>query len=190
MELLLIRHTTPDVASGICYGQTDLNVNGTFDKESKEIKNIIADLKPEHVYSSPLIRCHQLAKELFPYQPIQTDDRLMEMNFGKWEGLKWSEIPKNELDTWANDFINLAPPLGESFAAFMNRITVFEEEVLNKLTQEKIALITHSGVIRSFLMKYLAIPEDKIFNLHLNYGAVIKIDIHSEQYSQVKILKG
>jgi len=42
MEIYLIRHTTPDVAKGICYGQTDLDVANTFEEEViyKSIKTL------------------------------------------------------------------------------------------------------------------------------------------------------
>ncbi|MBI9062460.1 MAG: alpha-ribazole phosphatase [Marinilabiliaceae bacterium] len=190
MEILLIRHTTPDVEPGTCYGHTNLDVNGTFEKEASEIERAISDFQPDSIFSSPLIRCSKLAKKLFPHHPFQLDDRLMEMSFGRWEKQLWQEIPKDELDIWANDFMHLSPPGGESFKDFIKRINEFETEAINKITSTKTALVTHSGVIRFFLMKHLNIPSDKIFNLHLNYGAVIKIDIHSEEYSQVKILKG
>jgi len=190
MEILLIRHTTPNVEPGTCYGQSDLDVNGTFEKEASEIKKIIADFQPDSIFSSPLIRCSKLAQKLFPDLSFQRDDRLMEMSFGQWEKQLWQDLPKDKLDIWAKDFMHLSPPGGESFKDFIKRINEFETEVINKTNSTKTAIVTHSGVIRSFLMKYLNIPSDKIFNLHLNYGAVIKIDIHSAEYSQVKILKG
>lgn len=190
MEILLIRHTTPDVEPGTCYGQTDLDVNGSFKEETSAIKKVITEFQPNFIYSSPLIRCSKLAKSLFPNHSVRLDDRLMEMSFGRWEKQLWQDISKDELDIWANDFMNLSPPNGESFNDFIGRIDSFEIESMKKITAEKIVLVTHSGVIRSFLMKHLNIPSDKIFNLQLNYGAVIKIDVHSEEYSQVKFLKG
>jgi len=190
MEILLIRHTTPDVKPGTCYGQTNLDVNGTFEKEASEIERIISDFQPDSIFSSPLIRCTKLAKKLFPDLPFQLDERLMEMSFGQWEKRPWQEIPKEELDSWANNFMNLSPPGGESFKDFIDRINEFETEAINIITSTKTAIVTHSGVIRYFLMKHLHIPSDKIFNLQLNYGAVIQINQFSEEYSQVKILKG
>ena len=35
MLIHLIRHTTPDIETGICYGQTDLDVSDSFEKEKK-----------------------------------------------------------------------------------------------------------------------------------------------------------
>ena len=33
MEIYLVRHTTPAIEKGVCYGQTDLNVAETFEEE-------------------------------------------------------------------------------------------------------------------------------------------------------------
>ena len=53
MEIYLIRHTTPDVAKGICYGQTDLALTATFPEEAEHVlKQLPPDL--DVVYSSPL----------------------------------------------------------------------------------------------------------------------------------------
>ena len=33
MDVYLVRHTTPDVLSGVCYGQADLGLAPSFDAE-------------------------------------------------------------------------------------------------------------------------------------------------------------
>ncbi len=37
MEIYLIRHTTPKIAQGICYGQSDLELASNFDDEMASI---------------------------------------------------------------------------------------------------------------------------------------------------------
>jgi len=189
MELWLIRHTTPKVNKGTCYGQLDLDVNSSFEKETRLIQDLLGKIEPDRVISSPLIRCNKLAIKLFPNHKIENDKRLMELHFGDWEGKPWANIPLEEIDSWANNFINNCPPNGETFQALINRLNDFEES-LNTKNEEKIAIVTHSGVIRAFLMKYLNIPSDKIFSLQLNYGAIIKITINTEAFQQVEFLKG
>ena len=75
--IYLIRHTTPAVARGICYGQTDLDVTGSFREEAEVIRqHLPADIGT--VYSSPLKRCTQLAQQLFPDRPLRLMGELME----------------------------------------------------------------------------------------------------------------
>ena len=64
MEIYLIRHTTPSIKKGICYGQTDVDLNfDTFEFELCEIKKKL----PSNIdifYCSPLTRCLKLAQRL------------------------------------------------------------------------------------------------------------------------------
>ena len=38
MEVILIRHTTPDVPTGTCYGQSDVPLKETFEEEAAVAK--------------------------------------------------------------------------------------------------------------------------------------------------------
>ena len=57
MEIYLIRHTTPLVEQGICYGQTDLDIAHNFQEEVEDIKVALQHFNPDKVYTSPLMRC-------------------------------------------------------------------------------------------------------------------------------------
>ena len=52
MEIYLIRHTTPNIAKGICYGQTDLDITDTFEQEVVRIKPHLPK-NIQTVFSSP-----------------------------------------------------------------------------------------------------------------------------------------
>ncbi len=190
-QFYIIRHTTPQIDQGICYGNSDLNVHSNFKNEIIDIKNTINGIIPELIYSSPLRRCSKLAQSLFPESTIEYDKDLMEMNFGKWEMKKWSDIDKNDLDLWGGDFMNQSPPNGESFSRLYNRATKSFENIQSLTKDDSTTIIiTHSGVMRCLLMKYLEIPYTKLFSLQLNYGAIIQITLFSSDYHQIKILKG
>ncbi len=85
MEIYLIRHTQPKVASGICYGQSDIGLANSFPEELASLKEELKHLLDDHnmVYSSPLSRCQKLAHSLFK-EVIVIDPRLMELDFGTW----------------------------------------------------------------------------------------------------------
>ncbi|MCW3805407.1 alpha-ribazole phosphatase [Plebeiibacterium marinum] len=188
-QLYIIRHTTPDVTPGICYGISDLDVNGSFDEEAAVINKLLKEVNPSSIYSSPLIRCDKLAQKLFPDSVINYDVRLKELDFGDWEMQPWASIDKNTMDKWANNFMNQSPPNGETFHQLYNRCLQSFNDIEKQTTKgETVAIVSHSGVIRSLLMRYLEIPADKIFSLQLNYGCVIKITLHSTDYNQVEFL--
>ena len=43
------------------------------------------------------------------------------MDFGRWEGLPWSAVPRAELDAWAADLMHARPHGGESVAMLLAR---------------------------------------------------------------------
>ena len=60
-EIYLIRHTTPEVEKGVCYGQTDLNLKNTFPQEAKRIKEITPNTIHQGVF--PSLKYNQKAKQ-------------------------------------------------------------------------------------------------------------------------------
>src|SRR5271170_2762307 len=96
-DIYLIRHTTPAVAKGICYGQTDLDVTESFSRESEVIRRHLPD-GILSVYSSPLQRCARLARQLFPGHTPSLMDELMEVHCGEWEMRAWDDLPREEID--------------------------------------------------------------------------------------------
>lgn len=171
MEIYLIRHTTPEIAKGTCYGVTDLDLAETA---KKEIALVLTQLPNsfDAVYSSPLKRCHQLARQITPI-PI-VDARLKEINFGEWELQAWDDIPKTEIQPWFDDWVNFPAKGGESYLDLYKRSNDFLNPILiNGL--KRIAIVTHAGVIRAINASINEIPLEKSFDLKLGYGDVIMI---------------
>lgn len=173
MEIYLIRHTTPDIAQGVCYGQTDLDVVSTFEKEYERIVSQVSNKPFDTVYSSPLQRCNKLAQKFST--DITYDDRLKEMSFGDWEMKKWEEVEQDGLKNWMNDFVTQPPPNGESFNMLRDRVVDFWDELTSDDSDANQAIFTHGGVIRTIVCHLLEIPLSKAFQFHLDYGAVTKI---------------
>lgn len=181
MEIYLIRHTSPLVEKGICYGQTDLDVTETFLLEANEIKAFLPS-SIQLVFSSPLLRCAKLAKELFPTTAIEWHNDLMELHCGAWEMQYWDAIPKQEMQPWLADFIHTEVPGGESYLQLHQRVIKKFESIC---THEKcMAIVAHGGVLRSILAHISETPLKDAFSVfQLHYGAVVKIIVDTNQYS-------
>jgi alpha-ribazole phosphatase len=173
MNIYLIRHTTPLIAKGICYGQTDLDVTDSFEEEYRMIKpHLPSTIRA--IYSSPLQRCRKLANVLFPDKDIMTEDSLMELNCGSWEMQVWDEIPKNEIRPWLDNFIEVRVPGGESYTDLHDRVV----NQFNKIRQkgETAVIVAHGGVLRSILAYITQTPLKESFDAFtFHYGCVIKI---------------
>ncbi len=175
MILHLIRHTKVNVEAGICYGQKDVELQETYPEELELVKNNIANLKFDAIYSSPLTRAKTLATDLFGDAAV-IDDRLMELNFGDWEGKAWDEIKDPFLDKWMEDFVNKKCSNGESFVMLHQRVEEFLNE-LKDLKHEHVAIVTHGGVIRTIQAIHKKIELKEAFNeAPANFGELIQLE--------------
>jgi alpha-ribazole phosphatase len=178
MDIYLIRHTTPAVAKGICYGQTDLDTTESIYDEAAIIRRHLPSIIGS-VYSSPLKRCASLAAHLFPTHSIRFRDELMEIDCGRWEMRNWDELPAEELDPWMKDFVTVPIPEGESYIDLNKRVTRCFNEIRTASGDRldyPIAIISHGGPIRSILASITGTPlidSFKAFSLH--YACVVKI---------------
>lgn len=178
MEVYLIRHTSPSVAKGICYGQADIPLDeDLFDSEFATVKAQVPE-NIDHCYTSPLQRCARLASRL---SSVSTpDSRLMELNFGDWELQSWSAIDPVTMNPWMADFVNQQVPKGESYLQLHHRTEQFIADLL-ATEHQSVAVVTHAGNIRSFISWVLDLPLENSFRIGLNYGAVVKVQIHQDK---------
>ncbi|MEM9987884.1 MAG: alpha-ribazole phosphatase family protein [Pseudomonadota bacterium] len=151
MALILLRHTAPKVEPGICYGQTDLDVTINFKREAMRALNSLPTVA--HIITSPLRRCRILADFISQHLslPVKEDPRFMEMDFGRWEGQAWSDIPRVEIDAWADDFFHARPHGGESVAQLKARTDAALADYHQ--SNAPTLIVTHAGVIRAAFAK-------------------------------------
>ncbi len=161
----LIRHAlTKENTEGKYIGQTDVEAS----KEGlDQIKNLMGENEgypyADVVISSPLKRCTQTAKLIYPdKEPVIMQD-LIEYDFGDFEGMTADEL--KDLDTFKDWIAGTHPeepvPFGESQKQFNDRICGCFARIVEGIIRSgtaSTAIITHGGVIMS-LMAAFAIPE-------------------------------
>lgn len=176
MDIYLIRHTEPLIDKGTCYGQWDLDTTQSFFSEATIIQQYLpADISA--VYSSPLLRCKKLAEHLFPVHAIRLQDDLKEIDCGKWELKLWNDIPKDEIDPWMSDQVNVRIPGGESYQNVLDRVVNCLDGIISDSSgATNVVIVAHGGVIRSILSYITGTPLlDSFQAFPLHYGCVIKI---------------
>jgi alpha-ribazole phosphatase len=180
MSIYLIRHTTPLVQKGICYGQLDIDVTDAFEEEAMQIQTALP-ANIEEVYSSPLIRCQKLASYLFPDHTISIEPALMELACGEWEGIHWDAIAPEVIDPWMKDFVNVCIPGGESYVQMHSRVTQCFNRIISG--SKRVAIVTHGGVIRSILAHITQTPlVDSFGAFKIHYGCVMELQPSAEGF--------
>lgn len=173
MELHLIRHPRPDVAAGICYGQTDV---GLAEPVAAIATRLQALLPPAFaLHASPLARARLLAEAL---GTPTLDARLMEIHFGAWEGLAYDDIG-SALDDWVSDPLGFRAPGGESPREMADRVLAWLEEVLADNDAPALVVVAHGGPLRAIAGHLLGLPAERWLGLDFACAHSTRIDVES-----------
>ena len=162
-KIHLIRHGIAEGSEeGQYIGHTDVSLTAYGKKQLRDMAEQYEYPQVDAVISSPLNRCLETAKILYPEKsPIIYDD-LIEYDFGEFEGLTADELKDEEtFGEWLAGGQDAAPPFGESNAEFQKRVQrCFVNLVAGaiKAGLSDVAVITHGGVIMS-IMQMFALPE-------------------------------
>lgn len=145
--MILLRHTRPAVAEGICYGRTDLALAAGFEAEAARLAGSLPPVAA--VVTSPLGRCLRLAEAIAAARrlPLTVEPRITEIDFGRWEGRAWAEIPRAEIDAWAADLMHARPHGGETVAELAARVQAALDDW--RSGPRPLLAVTHAGVIKA-----------------------------------------
>jgi alpha-ribazole phosphatase len=156
MSIYLVRHTAPDVKRGICYGDSNVPVHEA--EFARVMPDITAALPHEAlVISSPLSRCRRLADFLHSEsatREVRIEDRLRERSLGDWQGKTWDDIARDDIDAWNNNYLNHAPPNGESVRSLQVRVVAAFEAAWESAAGRHLVLVTHAGPIACIIANW------------------------------------
>ena len=168
--MIFLRHPTPDVPKGTCYGRTDLDIAEIGHEQIVKAVRVTPVVK--RVIASPALRCRKLAISIAERHGLTPtyDDRLWEMNMGEFEGQLWAEIDRAKSEKWLEDPMNNPTPGGESFADVQAR-------VLEALTHADLetAIVCHAGVIRATQMAWDGLTFKQVFDAMPPYAEPVRI---------------
>jgi alpha-ribazole phosphatase len=178
MDVYLIRHSRPLIEPGICYGRTDLPVHpAAFYDTVERVKRRIPPL--ERWYTSPLTSCMALAHALTP-QPI-ADRRLLDLDFGYWECMPWSQLDQAAVRAWTEDCVHHGPPGGESYRDVHLRVWSFLGDLLQH-APEAVGVVTHATVIRSAVSWAIGLPLENALRITLDFGSVVALRLEMDEH--------
>lgn len=161
MKLYLIRHGQTDWnIQGKIQGSHDIPLNETGREQARQVAKGMESKLITRIFSSTLKRARETAEEIAKIQNVDIcyKKELIEVEFGKWEGLTWEEIKKafpNEYQRWSSNPVEVAPTGGETQDQVIWRTMEVVEEIL-KVTngREDVAIVSH-GLTIAYLIAYM-----------------------------------
>lgn len=162
-KIHLIRHGLSEGSEeGQYIGHTDVPLTEYGKMQLRDMSREFEYPQVNAVMCSPLDRCLETARILYPdNSPIIYDD-LIEYDFGEFEGLTADELKDEpEFAEWLSGDSGASAPYGESNEDFQKRIQRCFVNIVGgviKAGLDSVAVITHGGVIMS-IMRMFALPE-------------------------------
>ena len=160
--LFIIRHGKTDMNSKmLMQGRSDHPLNETGLRQAAEAAEHLKSvgIRIDKIYSSPLIRAVQTANQLSDGAEIVIDERLIEMDYGPYEGMDLRD-PAPEVIEFFSDFVNVPAPEGmEPLPDVTARLGRFLEEIIEEAAEKNVLISTHAIAMKGAL-EYLT-PESK-----------------------------
>ncbi len=162
-RLILLRHG--ETAAGpVCVGRLDPGLSSRGREQAAAVPARLA-LVPDCVVASPLRRAVETAAAFG--LPITADDRLVERDFGDWEGQPWSELWPTVDPAVLTDPVAYAaftPPGAENADAVRDRVVTAVEDLTARGGRTVLA-VTHAGPLRSAIAYALALDARQTYAL-------------------------
>ena len=138
---------------------------------------------PARIVSSPLQRCARTAR--FSADALQvrleTDERLIEIAHGTWEGRYRDELERNDplrYRAWREDPAHVAFEGGESLGDVLARGQAFAGDLVQDVSDSLV--VTHDAVVRCALLASTERSLDDFWNIRVENAAFATFDVVSD----------
>lgn len=154
-KIYIVRHGQTDLnKKHILQGRVDepLNEGGILQAKAAAALLDSLGVTIDAVWSSPLERARDTARAIVGADvPIRTDERLLEMDYGPYEGIDLT-TPPEEIITFFSDFVHQPAPEGmEPLPGVVQRLGGFLEELREDLPEGNVLLSTHAIAMKGAL---------------------------------------
>ena len=192
MKIYLVRHGETDWNKiGRLQGQSDVPLNEHGIRLARETAAALKDVPFYAVFSSPLSRAMETAKIITGERnlPIQTDRRLLEMDFGVMENIDFVTAKKDSAHPMYNFFFAPAqyipPERAESFEQVYDRSGEFLRERILELEGkcETVLISGHGAMNRSILNPLAGIPLKDFWQISLPNLAVSLLSLQDGKFT-------
>lgn len=175
LDLYFVRHgETEWNKAGRMQGRLDSNLTDKGLENAERLGEYLRETQFDEIISSPSSRTIQTAEKLAgSTAAIRTDERLMEIHLGQWQGKTGDEIkmlfPEQYGYYW-NEPEKFENPEGETFLDVKTRLAGFLQELMENRSSGKILIVTHAVVIKTAVMLANKVTVNEIWEPPFIHG--------------------
>jgi broad specificity phosphatase PhoE len=169
--LILLRHgRTKANAGGLLQGRIDLELDELGRLQAQAAAAAIGPV--DRVIASPLVRAQQTAQAFG--QPVETDDRFIELDYGDWEAKPVKDVPAQTWAEWRND-LDFRPPNGETLNELGHRVRGGLMDLAADAVHQNIVVVSHVSPIKASVAWALGTPDETTWRLFLGQASICRI---------------
>ncbi|MGI9565912.1 MAG: histidine phosphatase family protein [Nitrosopumilus sp.] len=171
-QIIFLRHgqaknNTDRVLAGRTEGipLTDVGI-----KQAGHTAELLEHMNISAIYSSPIQRAKHTAEIVGKHNSVDVtiDDRLIELDMGKFTGLPYHEIINshgNVFMKFYNGELEIAHNGVETFSEVKKRVLGIVEHVIEKHEDQNVVLVTHMDPIKAMLSTIIDISPTNLYEL-------------------------
>ncbi len=187
IELILVRHgeTEWNVAE-VFRGQIDIDLSQTGVNQAGLLAGYLSTSTIEAIYSSPLKRALKTAAAIArPHNlKVCVEPDLIDLNFGRWQGLSHEEVKKKYGElyaTWIAHPEQVQMPDGEALDDVRKRVTRFIAKVIKK-HRGTVIIVGHRVVNKVMLCAALGLENSHFWKIRQDTCAISIFTYQNEQF--------
>jgi broad specificity phosphatase PhoE len=181
VRIILIRHGQTAWNEGAGQerfrGRIDLPLDAIGQGQARAVAARLASKPLAAIYASPLLRAQQTLAPLAAERSmeIQTHDGLLDIDYGRFQGLSHSEAEATYPELYA--LWRTAPgqvrfPDGEGLADIQTRLLQLVVELVDRHPGETVVLVGHQIVNKVLTCTLFHLDLDQIWRFHLDTGGI------------------
>ena len=179
-RLLLIRHGESEWnRDGLIQGFRDCDLSDLVREQSDRLRERLDLEKIDVAYSSTSTRAAATAEIALAHRlSIEARPDLREINLGEWEGAHAAELKKRlprETELWFRKPSKVRIKGAETLRGFRMRINREMASIRARHADAGIAIITHGGVICTYLTSLLGLKLDDLWRFKIRNGSITKV---------------
>jgi broad specificity phosphatase PhoE len=117
LTLILTRHGQATAGEVMLGGQLDVPLTPGGRAQAEALAGRLSGVRIDRIVSSPMLRALETAQAIATGRPVELDERLRELDYGRWESLTYAEIDDRDPELrarWEHDPAATHSPGGES----------------------------------------------------------------------------
>lgn len=155
--MILIRHCQAEGnLKRFFQGKIDSDITPLGEKQIEQTAELLRDEPIDIMYSSSKLRARRSAQGINKYHGVElvTDDRIVEIDAGKWEGVLLTDIEKlfpEQFYNWRNAPEKFEAPGGETMVQVYERVNPALMSIVEKNRGKTICMVSHGCAIKNMM---------------------------------------